>query len=89
MQLGRVVGTVVATRKDDALEGRTLLLIQPLDKQGQDRGTALVGVDAVGAGAGETIYWCRGREASLAWHPHHVVPTECAIVGIVDSVTID
>lgn len=89
MQLGRVVGTVVATRKDDALEGKTLLLIQPLDKQGRDRGSTLVGVDAVGAGAGETIYWCRGREASLAWHPHQTVPTECAIVGIVDSVTID
>ena len=57
MQLGRVVGQVVATRKDDALEGKTLLLIQPLDKQGRDRGRTLVGVDAVGAGAGETIYW--------------------------------
>lgn len=88
MRLGRVVGQVVATRKDDALEGKTLLLIQPLDKQGRDRGRTLVGVDAVGAGAGETVYWCRGREASLAWHPHHAVPTECAIVGIVDSVTI-
>lgn len=89
MQLGRVVGQVVATLKDDALEGKTLLLIQPLDKQGRDRGRTLVGVDAVGSGAGETIYWCRGREASLAWHPHQTVPTECAIVGIVDSVTID
>ena len=89
MQLGRIVGQVVATRKDDGLEGKTLLLIQPLDRQGRDRGRTLVGVDAVGAGPGETIYWCRGREASLAWHPHHAVPTECAIVGIVDSVTID
>ena len=68
MRLGRVVGQVVATRKDDALEGKTLLVIQPLDKQGRDRGRTLVGVDAVGAGAGEIIYWCRGREASLAWH---------------------
>ncbi len=89
MQLGRIVGKVVATQKDEALQGKTLLLIQPLDKQGRDRGRVLVGVDAVGSGAGETIYWCRGREASLAWSPHQAVPTECSIVGIVDAVHLE
>jgi microcompartment protein CcmK/EutM len=89
MQLGRIVGKVVATQKDDALEGKTLLLIQPLDKQGRDRGRALVGVDAVGSGSGEIIYWCRGREASLAWYPDQSVPTECSIVGIVDAVHLE
>jgi microcompartment protein CcmK/EutM len=67
MMLGRVVGNVVATVKHDALAGRTLLLIQPITRDGKDRGRALVAVDAVGAGYRETVYWCRGKEASLAF----------------------
>ena len=86
MQLGRVVGNVVATQKDDALQGKALLLVQPLDKKGRSQGRTLVAVDSVGAGPGETVYWCRGREASLAWYPNQNVPTECSIVGIVDEV---
>lgn len=86
MQLGRVVGNVVATQKDDALQGKPLLLVQPLDKKDRSQGKILVAVDSVGAGTGETVYWCRGREASLAWYPNENVPTECSIVGIVDKV---
>ena len=86
MQLGRVVGNVVATQKDDALQGKALLLVQPLDKKDRSQGKILVAVDSVGAGTGETVYWCRGREASLAWYPNENVPTECSIVGIVDEV---
>lgn len=87
MQLGRIIGNVVCTIKNASLEGRKLLLVQPLDRLGHDKGKAFVAVDAVGAGAGETIYWCRGKEASFPFLPGDV-PTEATIVGIVDTVNI-
>ncbi len=87
MMLGRIIGNVVCTMKNTALEGRKLLLVQPIDRHGRDHGRALVAVDAVGAGAGETIYWCRGREASFPFLPGEV-PTEATIVGIVDTIHI-
>tara|TARA_B100001245_G_scaffold197940_1_gene157128 strand:- start:305 stop:574 length:270 start_codon:yes stop_codon:yes gene_type:complete len=89
MQLGRVVGQVVATQKDDTLQGKTMLVIQPLDKNGGDYGRTVVAVDGVGAGVGERVYCCRGKEASLVWYPDQVVSTECSIVGIVDKVYVE
>lgn len=86
MQLGRVIGRVVCTIKDESLKGKILLLVQPLNKNGDDRGKPLVAVDAVGAGTGDIIYWCRGKEASMPWLPEQEVPTEASIVGIVDQV---
>lgn len=86
MRLGRVVGRVWSSAKTDQFEGVKLLLIQPVDAQGADTGRSLVAVDAVGAGAGETVYWCRGREASYAMLPAEVA-ADAAVVGIVDSVT--
>lgn len=86
MQLGRVIGNVVCTIKSDPLEGKKLLVIQPLDRDRKDHGRALVALDCVGAGAGEMIYWCRGKEASFPWLPDQEVPTEATIVGIVDEV---
>jgi microcompartment protein CcmK/EutM len=85
MRLGRVIGRVWATAKIDQLEGRTLLVIQPLDKEGRDTGSALIACDAVGAGAGETIYWCRGREAAMAFLPDEV-GSDATVVGIVDAI---
>jgi microcompartment protein CcmK/EutM len=85
MQLGRVVGSVTAVMKNPSLEGKKLLLVQPLDRAGRDKGRVFVAVDAVGAGAGEVIYWCRGREASFPFLPNEI-PTEATIVGIVDTV---
>ena len=87
MQLGRIIGNVVCTMKNASLEGHRLLLVQPIDHHGRDTGKPLVAVDSVGAGAGETIYWCRGREASFPFLPNDV-PTEATIVGIVDSIHI-
>ena len=87
MLLGRVIGNVVCTMKNPSLEGRTLLLVQPLDRRGRDKGKPLVAIDSVGAGAGETVYWCRGREASFPFLPAEV-PTEATIVGIVDTIHI-
>ena len=85
MFLARVVGNVVATVKDPALVGKKILLVQPFDKRGQLQHSYIVAVDSVGAGAGETVYCCRGREASFPWYPDEV-PVETAIVGIVDSI---
>lgn len=87
MQLGRVIGNVVCTMKNASLEGQKLLLVQPIDRYGRDKGKVFVAVDSVGAGAGETIYWCRGREASFPFLPGEV-PTEASIVGIVDTINI-
>ena len=86
MFLGRIIGHVVSTAKHPGLEGQKLLLVQPLARDGSDRGRPFVAVDAVGAGARETVYWCRGREAALAFAGE--VPTDASIVGIVDSVTM-
>jgi ethanolamine utilization protein EutN len=87
MKLGRVIGNVVCTIKTPSLAGQKLLLVQPLDRKGRDSGRPLVALDSVGAGAGETIYWCRGRESAFPFLPAEV-PTEATIVGIVDSVNI-
>jgi len=87
MRLGVVIGNVVCTVKNSTLNGQKLLVIQPIDRNGREKGRALVAVDAVGAGVGEKIYWCPGKEASLAFTPPDV-PTEAAIVGIVDHVNL-
>ncbi|MFY9724180.1 MAG: EutN/CcmL family microcompartment protein [Bryobacteraceae bacterium] len=85
MQLGRVVGCVWATAKNASLEGYRLLVVQPLASDLSDTGKRLVCTDWTGAGAGETIYWVRGREASIAFLPEQP-PADATIVGIVDSV---
>jgi microcompartment protein CcmK/EutM len=85
MMLARVIGTVVATVKYPTLEGRKLLLIQPVTRTGEARGKPLVAIDAVGAGESETVYWCRGKEASLAFDSE--VVSDASIVGIVDEIT--
>lgn len=86
MFLARVVGTVVATRKDPGLAGTKLLVIQPLQPDRSPGGKPLVAVDSVGAGAGEDVFYVRGREAALPFLPAEV-PTDAAIVGIVDHWT--
>ena len=80
MYLGKVIGRVVSTVKDVSLEGRKLLLIRRLP-----HGPTVVAVDAVGAGAGETVYVCCGREAAFAFKPQEV-PTEASVVAIVDMI---
>ncbi len=85
MMLARVVGRVWATIKNDTLEGKKMLVLQPVDPHGRASGKPLVALDAVGAGAAELVYFCRGREASFPWLPVEV-PVEAAVVGIVDEV---
>ena len=83
MQLAKVIGNVVVTRKDENLTGVTLLVLQPLAADGTNVGRTLVAVDAAGAGVGETVFFVRGREASFPFHPTEV-PTDAGVVGIVD-----
>lgn len=84
MQLARVIGNVVSTIKNPALEGRKLMVIQILDGQLRAVGKPLVAIDSVGAGPGELVFWCRGKEASFPFEGSDV-PTDCTIIGIVDS----
>jgi ethanolamine utilization protein EutN len=86
MQLGRVVGTVVATVKADGMEGLKLLIVQPLTEHQEPTGRAVVAADAVHmAGPGELVYFVASREAAEALDPSFV-PVDHAIVGIVDAV---
>lgn len=88
MQLARVIGDVVATRKDDGLAGMKLLVLQPLAPSGESVGRTLVAVDSVGAGVGENVFFVRGREASFPFLPAET-PTDACIVGIVDHWTME
>jgi ethanolamine utilization protein EutN len=83
MFLARVVGTVVASRKDAGLVGTKLLVIQPLRPDRAAAGPPLVAVDSVGAGVSEEVFYVRGREASFPFLPAEV-PTDAALIGIVD-----
>ena len=87
MFLARIVGTVVATVKTPSLDGKKILIVQPIDKNGKDQGAKLLALDSVGAGAGETVYYCKGREASFPFLPEEV-PTETSIVAIVDHINV-
>lgn len=81
MRIARVIGNVVATVKDARLAGQKLLLIEPLAASGKPA-PAVVALDSVGAGVGEWVYFCRGKEASFALPGEP--PTETTITGILD-----
>jgi ethanolamine utilization protein EutN len=87
MYLGRVVGCAVSTMKDRNLAGQRLLIVQPLNLRLEPTGKRHVCTDSTGAGAGELIYCCRGKESSFPFLPAEV-PTDSTIVGIVDSVDV-
>lgn len=87
MILARVVGNVVATRKDPRLEGKKLLVLQHLNPDLQPRENYVVALDTVGAGAGEKVICVAGSSARLATGMQDT-PVDTAIVGIVDSVSL-
>ena len=88
MQIARVIGTVVATRKDENLAGITLLMVQPLTPGREPAGRPIVAVDSVGAGVGEEVFFVRGKEASFPFYPVEA-PVDAGIVGIVDHWDIE
>jgi len=85
MYLGRVIGTVVATRKSEGLDGSKLLVVAPLNHRLEAAGEPHVAVDTVRAGRGDLVWLVGSREAALALEPWFV-PVDAAIVGIVDEV---
>ncbi|MCZ2157267.1 MAG: EutN/CcmL family microcompartment protein [Bryobacterales bacterium] len=85
MYLGRVIGNLHATVKNDGLTGQRMLLVQPVDCDNSPSGSQLVCLDWAGARAGDLIFWCRGREASFPFLPQ-AVPADATIVAIVDRV---
>jgi len=88
MYLARVVGTVVATRKDDRLEGCKLLVVQPLDEKGKPEGKCAVAVDTVQSGGGELVLVVTGSSARMTSRTKDS-PVDAAIVGVVDTVSLD
>ncbi len=88
MVLGRVVGTVVASRKDPRLEGKTLLIVRHISPDGKDEAGYVVSVDTVGAGFRETVLTVAGSSARMATGCKDT-PVDNAIVGIVDKVSMD
>lgn len=88
MQLARVIGKVVATCKDGALVGITLLVVQPLTPEHQPDGRPLVAADCMGAGVGENVFFVRGKEAAFPFYPSEP-PVDAGIVGIVDHWTVE
>ncbi len=87
MQLGRVVGRIWSSVKNPGFQSQRLLLVQPVKPDLSAAGKVLVCTDCTGAGAGEVVYWVRGREASVPFRPAEV-PTDATIVGIVDELHV-
>ncbi len=86
MLIARVIGEVVATQKHSSYEGRKILVVQPLNLDGTDRGDAVVAVDAVGAGAGETVLLTTDGYAAFSSVGLGPSPVDMAVLGIVDRV---
>jgi microcompartment protein CcmK/EutM len=86
--MGKVIGTVVATRKEDVLEGMKFLVVKDCDLEGQVVGPSVVAVDAVGAGVGEVVLYASGSSARLT-HVTNNRPVDATIMAIVDLVEVD
>ena len=87
MVLGKVIGTLVASKKEPTLEGVTLLLVRACDVDGKPTGGTVVAVDAVGAGVGEVVLYCSGSSARQTQVTQNR-PVDATIMAIVDAVTV-
>lgn len=88
MFLGRVIGTIWATRKDENLRNFKLQFVQPVTAARKDSGMPIVAVDTVGAGPGETVFYITAREAVIPL-PVEMAPVDASIVGIVDRIDLN
>lgn len=88
MHIGRVIGTVVATRKDEKLVGTKLMVTQPLNLELLPKGDPLIAVDTVGAGIGELVVYTKGTASRIAARKMDA-PIDAAIVGIIDKIDIN
>jgi len=89
MKIGRVAGTVVATICSPALEGRKLLFVDLLDLEGNETGKDLIAVDAVGAGAGETVLVLDEGNGARQVLEAPDAPVRAVVVGVVDEIEVD
>lgn len=87
MNVGKVIGTVVASRKDPKLEGLKLLVVQNTDISGSSKGSQVVAVDAVGAGVGEIVLYCAGSSARQTDVTQNR-PVDHVIMAIVDEIEV-
>lgn len=87
MLLGKVIGTVVATRKDPKLEGTKLLIVQQTEVTGQPKGAQVVCIDSVGAGLGEVVLFCQGSSARQTESTQQR-PVDAVVMAIVDEVEV-
>lgn len=85
MQVGRVVGTVVATQKNAKLEGAKLLLVQPLDPAGAAKGPVVLAIDSVDAGVGDRVLLVQDGKAAIQALGRGLAAVDAAIVGVVDE----
>lgn len=84
MKLARVIGRVFCSRQVETLDGKTMLLIQPLAWEDESpKGDPIVAVDVVGSGSSEKVYWVAAREAAVAFPD--IPPIDAAVVGIVEG----
>jgi ethanolamine utilization protein EutN len=86
--IARVIGELVATRKHPSHEGLKLLLVQPLDLDGSERGEAVVAVDSVGAGVGERVLLTMEGFSAFTSVGRPMTPIESAVIGIIDHVEL-
>jgi len=86
--IGRVIGEIVATRKHPTHDGRNVLLVQPIDLDGSDRGDAVVALDAMGAGIGEKVLVTLDGWAAFTSLGLSLAPIDMAVIGIVDRVDL-
>ena len=87
MLLAKIVGTVVATRKDPRLVSSKLLIARPMDPRGKPEGNYVVAVDTVDAGVGETVLIVSGSSARMAAGMKDT-PVDAAVVGIIDAIDV-
>ncbi len=85
MIIGRIIGSIVSTQKDERLSGKKLLIVRPLNLDGTDQSGYVVAVDTVGAGFHERVLVVAGSSARLA-EGNKDCPVDAAIVGVIDSI---
>ena len=88
MIIARVIGNVVATQKQESHEGKKILLLQPLDLEGQPVGDVVVALDAVGAGVGDRVLAVQEGFSAMTAVGHTESPIDAAVVGVIDLVEL-
>lgn len=89
MLIGRVIGDIVATQKAPSHEGRKILVVQPLNLDGTERGESVLALDAVDAGRGDCVLVVTEGWSAMTAVEQTTAPIDMAVVGVIDSVTLE